>query len=124
MTGEIASHGARIFLLGNTECGKTTMQRAIRYGAKAPSNVLEPTAQMDIEGFTIGDGVRQVLFSVWDLAGGPDHVTEVARNFVEDDDLRKQSTQSRRQDHFSVQSSKHKKMSTEPPRESFAGVQL
>ena len=73
MTGQMAFHAARIVLLGDAECGKTTLQRAMRVGTLGISRDYEPTMMMEMQYLPIGDGAKQKMLTIWDLAGGDNY---------------------------------------------------
>jgi len=68
-SGETTSNGARLVLLGHGEAGKTSLQRGLRAGAPRPAAIDERTIQLDIYSLIMGEGTKQVVLSMWDLAG-------------------------------------------------------
>ena len=83
MTNDIYCHGARMVLLGAAECGKTTLQRALRTGPSAPSNIYAPTNVMECQLMPVGDGPKQVHLAIWDLAGGPGYADSLQQYLVD-----------------------------------------
>ena len=75
MTNDIQAHGARMFMLGHTSSGKTVLQKAMRMGASAVSNVVESTAFMDVQMCPIGVDMKQVMVSIWDTSGNPGYAS-------------------------------------------------
>ena len=74
-SGETPSNGARLVLLGHGEAGKTSLQRGLRARAPRPSAVDDRTIQLDIYSLVLGEmgTPRQVVLSMWDLAGQPQY---------------------------------------------------
>ena len=68
-SGETTSNGARLVLLGHGEAGKTSLQRGLRAGAPRPAAIDDRTIQLDIYSLVMGEGTKQVVLSMWDLAG-------------------------------------------------------
>ena len=68
-SGETPSNGARLVLLGHGEAGKTSLQRGLRAGMPRPAAIDERTIQLDIYSLIMGEGTKQVVVSMWDLAG-------------------------------------------------------
>ena len=80
-SGEAASQGARLVLLGHGEAGKTSLQRGLRYGAPHPAAKDERTVQLDISTLPLGEGANQVLMSMWDL-GGQEHYASLLQPYI------------------------------------------
>ena len=71
MTSQLAFNGLRVFFLGHAECGKTTLQKALRVGTEPKSAAYERTLFCETHYMTLKDDAKQKIVSIWDVGGAP-----------------------------------------------------
>ena len=82
-TNSLGFHAARLILLGHTDTGKTTLQRALRVGTAPPTRDYEPTMYLDTQYMVVGEAAKQKKVSMWDLSGSPSHMASMQQYIVD-----------------------------------------
>ena len=62
MVGQIVSYGARLLMLGETEAGKTSLQRGLRTGQNDPTSPGEDTIGFEVYEMMLGEGEEKQGF--------------------------------------------------------------